>query len=219
MVRRSMSARNAAQVSPMQTSLGLFDGIPASFQACGARSAKCGLLLLRGCLLLLLGLLSGGCILAPALSARGSRANRSAGARISADDLAHHRAARCTAQACAGGRAGCCRWRCRDGLLRWWFCRIVARLLYCPRTAGGLVTFLLLRRLPLRWINELLGDRCGKQRRSQCKCPKSIPFHSATRFRKNRVLILSSPSTRPSSLTAKKGIKATKMTREPASSS
>lgn len=98
MVKRSMSARNDIQVFPAQARLvWLFDGISAAFETCGACPAECGLLLLRGRLLLLLGLLAGRRILAAALPARGSRTNRSTGAGIPADDLAHHRAARCTA--------------------------------------------------------------------------------------------------------------------------
>ncbi len=102
----------------------LFDGVTAAFEACGASPAECRLLLLRGRLLLLLGLLARRCILAPALPARGSRTNRGACPGISADDLAHHRAARCAAQASAGRRAGRRCWRRRGCLLRRWLRRV-----------------------------------------------------------------------------------------------
>ena len=69
-----MSGRNDKPIFPAQARLvWLFDGISAAFEACGAGPAECGLLLLRGCLLLLLGLLAGRCILAAALPARGNR--------------------------------------------------------------------------------------------------------------------------------------------------
>ena len=98
MVKRSMSGRNGVQVFPVQARwVGLFDGISAAFEACGAGPAECGLLLLRGRLLLLLGLLAGRCILAAALPACGNRTDRGTRTGIPADDLAHHRAARCAA--------------------------------------------------------------------------------------------------------------------------
>jgi hypothetical protein len=101
MVKRSMSGRNDVQVFPAQAKLMLFDSISTAFETCGAGPAECGLLLLRGRLLLLLGLLAGRCILAAALPTRGNRTDRGTGTGIPADDLAHHCAARAP-QAYAG---------------------------------------------------------------------------------------------------------------------
>ncbi len=84
----------------------LLDAIALALQAGAARllvGLLPGLLLLRG---LLLALLGRGRILLAALAARHGRARRCAGARISADRFAHHRAARRTPGAGAGRRAG-----------------------------------------------------------------------------------------------------------------
>jgi len=178
MVKRLMPGRNDVRVIPAQARFaGLFDCISSAFETCGARPAECGLLLLRGRLLLLLGLLAGCCILAAALPARGSRTDRGTGAGIPADDLAHYRAARGATQAGAGGRAGCSCRLFRGGLRRRRLRRIEARLLDRPRMAGRLVALLLLWRLPLRRINILLGDRRRYRRSSQCKHPKNSAVH------------------------------------------